>query len=632
MSGRQYGERRLEFRILGPTELLVDGVPVPLTAPKLRTVLVALLLSRGRLVSDVSLSELLWGPLPPATMAAQLYTYISRLRRSCEPGLDVRRGLRGYRLDIGTAGFDLHHFQRAADRGRQSLRDGQYAMAAGQLASALSLWRGPALADVTESLTAAELPCLEESRLSVQEDRIEADLAVGRHARVLTELVGLVAEHPVRESLRGQLMTALYRVGRLADALRVYEQGRRLLKGELGIEPGAVLRDLHRAVLLENLPEPVSSAPVVVHAPQVEALRPVADAVVPDDLWGGLVPAMLPMDVGDFTGRTDELAETLATLRGQRGGRRGVMLTGAAGIGKSALAIHAGYACRSDFSQGQLYIDLREQDGAPKKPLEVLGGFLRALLPGRQGLPATLDERVQLYRSLLAQRRVLVVLDNASADWQVRPLLPSGDSSRAVVTGRCPMPSVEGLHAVRLGRLDEPAALALLADVVGGARVADEPGPAGRVVELCDGLPLALRVCADRLRNHPGWRVADLVERLACDESRLDLLCEGSLDVRARLRAGVLELEPPSRDAFWALASMDAASFTAAEAAAHLGVLPRRAQVLLDALVDAWLLEAFPADGGRSAHRFPPLVGLLVREQTHQGRTERPDGQPQPPA
>lgn len=165
MSGRQYGERRLEFRILGPTELLVDGVPVPLTAPKLRTVLVALLLSRGRLVSDVSLSELLWGPLPPATMAAQLYTYISRLRRSCEPGLDVRRGLRGYRLDIGTAGFDLHHFQRAADRGRQSLRDGQYAMAAGQLASALSLWRGPALADVTESLTAAELPCLEESHV-----------------------------------------------------------------------------------------------------------------------------------------------------------------------------------------------------------------------------------------------------------------------------------------------------------------------------------------------------------------------------------------------------------------------------------------------------------------------------------
>lgn len=151
-------------------------------------------------------------------------------------------------------------------------------------------------------------------------------------------------------------------------------------------------------------------------------------------------------------------------------------------------------------------------------------------------------------------------------------------------------------------------------------------------MELCDGLPLALRVCADRLRNHPGWRVADLVERLTCDESRLDLLCEGSLDVRARLRSRRPGLEPPSRDAFWALASMDAASFTAAEAAAHLGVLPRRAQVLLDALVDAWLLEAFPADGGRSVHRFPPLVGLLVREQTHQGRTERPGGQPQPPA
>ncbi|GGS16825.1 MULTISPECIES: BTAD domain-containing putative transcriptional regulator [Streptomyces] len=619
MSGRQYEERRVEFRILGPTELLVDGVPVPLTAPKLRTVLVALLLSRGRVVSDASLSELLWGPLPPATMAAQLYTYISRLRRSCEPGLDVLRGLRGYRLDIGAAGFDLHCFQRAAERGRQSLRDGRYATAAGQLASALALWRGPALADVTESLAVAELPRLEESRLSVQEDRIEADLALGRHACVLTELMGLVAEHPVRESLRGQLMKALYRVGRPADALRVYEEGRRLLKGELGIDPGAVLRDIHRAVLLENLPEPVSRAPVAVHAPEAKELRPAGDAVVTDDLWGGLVPAMLPMDVGDFTGRTDELAETLATLRGQRDGRRGVILTGAAGIGKSALAIHAGYACRSDFSQGQLYIDLREQDGGPKDPVDVLGGFLRALLPGRHELPATLDERVQLYRSLLAQRRVLVVLDNASADWQVRPLLPSGDSSHAVVTSRCPMPSLEGIHAVRLGRPDEPAARALLAGVVGGRRVADEPGPAARVVELCDRLPLALRVCADRLRNHPDWRVADLVDRLMCEESRLDLLCEGSLDVRARLLTSVMELDPPSRDAFRALSRGDAAPFTTAEAAARLGVSPRRAQVLLDALVASWLLEAVPADDGRSVHRFPPLVALLVREQPHQG-------------
>ncbi|MFH9476914.1 BTAD domain-containing putative transcriptional regulator [Streptomyces anulatus] len=618
MSGRQYEERRLEFRILGPTELLVDGVPVPLTAPKLRTVLVALLLSGGRLVSDASLSELLWGPLPPATMAAQLYTYISRLRRSCEPGLDVLRGLRGYRLDIGTAGFDLHLFQRAAERGRQSLRDGQYATAAGQLASALALWRGPALADVTESLTVAELPRLEESRLSVQEDRIEADLAVGRHARVLTELVALVAEHPVRESLRGQLMTALYRVGRPADALRVYEQGRRLLKGELGVDPGAVLRDIHRAVLLENLPEPFSPAPVMVHASPAEPPRPAGDAVVTDNLWGGLVPAMLPMDVGDFTGRTDELAETLATLRGQRGRRRGVLLTGAAGAGKSALAVHAGYACRSDFSQGQLYIDLREQDGGPKEPMEVLGGFLRALLPGRHELPTTLDERVQLYRSLLAQRRVLVVLDNASADWQVRPLLPSGDSSHAVVTSRCPMPSLEGIHAVRVGRLDKPAALALLAGVVGGSRVADEPGPAGRVVELCDGLPLALRVCAERLRTHPGWRVADLVDRLACEEGRLDLLCEGSLDVRARLRTSVTELEPPSRDAFWALSRLGAVPFAAAEAAAHLCVPQRRAQVLLDTLVESWLLEAAPPDGGGPLYRFPPLVGLLVRERPDQ--------------
>ncbi|MBW5420662.1 AfsR family transcriptional regulator [Streptomyces sp. BG9H] len=607
MTGSRGEEPRLELRILGPTEMLAEGVPVPLTAAKLRTVLVALLLSPDHFVSDAWLSELLWGPRPPATAAAQLYTYISRLRGCGAPGLRVRRRLRGYHLDIGTADFDWQLFRRAAERGRESLRKGQYGTAATQLTSALGLWRGPALSDVTEALHAAELPRLEESRLAVLEDRVEADLALGRHARILPELVGLVAEHPLRESLRGQLMTALYLCGRPADALNVYEQGRRILKTELGIDPGPTLRRIHRAVLLESLPGPGRG-------------QPRDEAGPTGSPWDGLVPAMLPMDVADLAGRTDELARTLTTLRGRPEPARGVVLTGPAGTGKSALAVRAAHACRSDFPHGQLYIDLRAHDGAPKEPMEVLGGFLRALFPGCRTLPETLDERVQLYRSLLARRRVLVVLDNAADDRQVRPLLPGGDHSRAVVTSRHPMASLEGLRAVRLGRLDRTAGEALLAGAVGHSRVRAEPEAVARVVELCDGLPLALRVCAERLMTHPHWRVADLVDRLLGEDGRLDLLCEGSLDVRARLRASVLELRPPLHGAFRALSPMSAGAFTTTQAAERLSLPRVRAQTLLDALVGRRLLEVSAAGPAGAFYCFPPLVGLLAREQPDTGQ------------
>lgn len=228
----------LEFRILGPTEMWAAGVRIPLTAAKQRTVLAALLISPGRFVSDAWLSELLWDSAPPATGTAQLYTYISRLRRICGPELRLVRKHRGYHLVLGAAWFDWEVFQQLAEQGRDDLLNGRYAEAAGCLETALDLWSGPALSDVTEFLARAELPALEESRLTVVENRIEADLALGRHSRALPELTRLVAQHPARESLRGHLMTALYRCDRQMDALRVYEQGRRVLQQELGVAPG----------------------------------------------------------------------------------------------------------------------------------------------------------------------------------------------------------------------------------------------------------------------------------------------------------------------------------------------------------------------------------------------------------
>ncbi|MET9657639.1 BTAD domain-containing putative transcriptional regulator [Streptomyces sp. NPDC006510] len=594
----------LEFRILGPTEMWAAGVRIPLTAAKQRTVLAALLISPGRFVSDAWLSELLWDSAPPATGTAQLYTYISRLRRICGPELRLVRKHRGYHLLLGAAWFDWEVFQQLAEQGRDDLLNGRYAEAAGCLETALDLWNGPALSDVTEFLARAELPALEESRLTVVENRIEADLALGRHSRALPELTRLVAEHPARESLRGHLMTALYRCDRQMDALRVYEQGRRVLQQELGVAPGPALRELHRAVLLEELAAPVAAERLTA-----------GDGAAPSP-WTGLVPAMLPTDTTDFVGRESELAEVLGGLRGSGGATRGVALVGAAGSGKTALAVRAGHACRDDFRQGQLYIDLRREDGRPKNPLDVLGSFLRALIPVRGRLPETLDERAQLYRSVLSRRRVLVVLDNAADDRQVRPLLASGEGCRMLITSRCPLASLEGIRAVPVGRLDDEAARQLIVSVVGHARPEAEPEATRRLVELCDGLPLALRICAARLAARPQWPVARLVDRLDLGQGRLDEWSEGSLDLRTALRTSVLQLEPTLRPVLRALARAKSGPFTAAEAAELLRWSEERTQAALDALAEVWLLEVDTAHGvgtASYAYRCSPLVRLLAR-------------------
>ncbi len=643
MTARHDPDPRVEFRILGATEIWSGGVRIPLTAAKQRTVLAALLISPGRFVSDAWLGELLWGANPPATRTAQLYTYVSRLRRCCGPGLRVVRRHRGYHLVLGTAWFDWAAFQQLAEQGRRDLVKHRYAEAAACLDSALKLWQGPALSDVTEFLTRSELPALEEARLAAIENRMAAVLALGRHAAALPELTRLVAEHPTRESLRGHLMVALYRGDRQMDALRVYEQGRRVLQEELGVVPGAALRALHRSVLLEELPGPAATevlTPVPAGPrPDAAPAGPAGQAAPalqrhrgPHSPWLGLVPAMLPMDPVGFVGRRFELADVLEELRGSRSGGRGVLLTGEAGAGKTALAVRAGHICRDDFWQGQLYIDLRRESGGAKSPLEVLGCFLRALIPERGAdLPATLDERLQLYRSALSRRRVLVVLDNVVDAGQVRPLLASGPGCRTLITGRRSLASLDGVRAVRIGRLDQAEARELLVSAVGKGRLEAEPGAVHRLLTACDGNPLALRFCAARLAARPRWPVERLVARLDQGEVRAEEWGEGSLDPLAGLRAGVLELGPFLRPVLRTLARAERGAFTPAAAARRLNWSEERTRMALAALVEAGLLASVgepdtvlvtPRGGGaavrpaRERYRCSPLVRLLFREPT----------------
>ncbi|MFD5203513.1 BTAD domain-containing putative transcriptional regulator [Streptomyces sp. NPDC058375] len=606
----------MDLRILGAVAAELDGRPVPLDGSKQRTALAALLLAEGTVLSDERLTVLLWGWRPPATSTRQLYTYVSRLRTRLGPRLRLERHGTGYRMDIGDASFDRTAFRTLAATGRADLLARRYQDAERRLDQALGLWHGPALTGVTDHLRESEASQLEEARLAALEDHAEAALALGRHTELIPALTHQVALQPIRERLRGQLMTALFRSGRQADALAVYDRGNEALADELGIDPGPVLRTLRQEILTGALapPEaPERDTATVSHPPAVAARAAEPEAFPASPAPASPVPATLPAAPADFVGRAAETRELLTALRG----RRGAVITGAAGTGKSALALRAAEQCREDFPQGRLYADLRTADGGPRAPGEVLGWFLSALGVAPERTPGALDERIQLYRTLLSTRRLLVVLDNVFDDAQVRPLLPGEGPSRTLITGvRSHLASLEGLHMVRLGALEPVEAGQLLAAVAGSERLTASPEAAARIAESCDRLPLALRIAAARLAAHPHWTAGMLADRLARPGRRLAELRLGSLDLRSGLRNVADQLDPADRTAAGILAAAGLTRLTAGDAGALLGTAADEAEELLERLVDAQLLDAWSTDGANGlCYRFPPLVQLFLQPQ-----------------
>ncbi|MEU9031362.1 transcriptional regulator [Streptomyces sp. NPDC048383] len=663
----------MDFTLLGPVSAELDGRPVALDGAKQRTALAALLLANGRVVTDERLTALLWGEEPPPTSTSQLYTYVSRLRTRLGPGHGLERHGAGYRMDTGARTVDWHTFQQLADAGRADLRAGRHADAERRLADALALWHGPALSDVTDHLATAEGPGMTETHLATVEHHTEAALALGEHTTLVPVLTREVTRHPLRERLRAQLMTALDRCGRRPDALAAYEAGRRLLAEELGIDPGPELRTLHQQILTGTLPGPTPprratalpapapprdpvatttttvppattaatattattalpalsataavAAPTAVPALPVSAARAVAPAptAVPatDPLPAtATAPATPPYPIpdgcpaapGDFTGRGTELREVLGAL----GAGQDVVVTGAPGTGKSALALHAAERVRRDFPGGRLYADLRTADGTPCPPRQALGWFLRALGVDEHRIPDGVEERTALYRTLLAGRRVLVVLDNAADDTQVCPLLPGGGDSRTVVTGIRPgLAGLAGTRLVRLGPMTPAEATRFLARIVGPERLAADAASVARVAEYCDRLPLALRIAAARLADRPHWPVSRLAARLAAEDGRLAELRIGSLDLATTLRPTLDGLDGPTAAALDALTATGLRVLTPADAAAVLDLPHHEAEDVLDRLADARLLEpGRHTEGAVPRYHLASLVMLFAR-------------------
>ncbi|MEV0618463.1 BTAD domain-containing putative transcriptional regulator [Nonomuraea sp. NPDC050404] len=509
-------------------EAVHDGAVITLGAPRHRRLLAALLLNAGRVVSVAKLTDALWGDAPPRTAGAMLHVRVSELRnvlRAAGARLLTRDG--GYVLRVGPDGLDAERFERLAASGAAALAGGDPGRARAELDAALALWRGPALGEFAEEPFARpDATRLAELRLRAVENHIAADLGLGRHDEVVAELRKLVAGHPLRERFWGQLMLALYRGGRQAEALQAYQGARRHLSDQLGLDPGDALQTLHHAILTADPalltanralpttnPAPPAADPALPAAdPALPAADPVPLTADPalnasvriSEPRSSSVPAQLPADVPTFTGRSAELTALDEMLVHDRSAP--VVLSGTAGVGKTALAIAWAHRVRGRFPDGQLYVNLRGYDpDPPMAAADALARFLAALGVPASAVPLDPDERAARYRTEVAGRRLLILLDNTLSVEQVRPLLPGGGPSRVLITSRDSLAGLvarDGARRLELGLLSPADALTLLRRLL-GPRADTGPGDLTALADRCARLPLALRVAAELAAAHP---------------------------------------------------------------------------------------------------------------------------------
>ncbi|WP_329254906.1 NB-ARC domain-containing protein [Actinoallomurus sp. NBC_01490] len=602
----------MRFEVLGPLAVLGSGGAVDLGPPKARALLAVLLRRPGRVVAGDVLVEALWGDDPPKSAAKNVQAYVHQLRRRLgDPGRIVHQHS-GYLLRAGRDELDVARFDDLVEAARAVEAGGEPERASDLLRDALALWRGEAYSGMADiPIVAAEAARLAEARLSALAQRVDVDIRLGRHAELVGELTALAGEHPLREWIWAQLMLALYRCGRRADALQAYLRARDALVEQIGLEPGRELRDLHEAILTGapflDLPAAPGATGARITAPW-EPDSPVAAA-----------PRMLPGDIGDFTGYDAELTGIDAVLRGDRAPDRPtsvVAVTGEGGIGKTTVAVRAAHRLRTAYPGGQLFAALGGARSTAADPYEVLGRFLRALGMPDAAVPGNEDERAAAYRSLLADRRVLVVLDDARDERQVERLLPGSGTCAVIVTGRPRLGGLAGAHRIDLGGLPDADGEALLRTIAGRGRIEAEPAETKRLLELCAGLPLALRIVGSQLATRPHWKVGDLVARLADPRHRLDGLRHRGLEVRASFGLGYGALAAPARRLFRLLGLLDTPDFPVWTAAALVNTTPPTAQDLLDDLVDVRLLRVTISSAvGGVRYGFHELVRIYARER-----------------
>lgn len=588
----------MEFRILGSVEASVAGDAVRLGGHRRRLVLATLLVNAGDVVPTERLVDAVWESCPPSSVRTQVAIQISGLRKAfarAGGAADVIETLgSGYRISTRAADIDATTAERLIREARHATPED----AARLLRAALGLWRGPVLGGLCTPGLDPAVRRLEELRLFAAEELFDVELDRGRHHEVMAELSEQVAGAPLRERLRGQLMTALWRAGRQAEALEVYQDARRLMVDELGLEPGPELRELERTILRGDPPR----ADTERREPPVRT-----------------VPAELPGDIATFSGRTAETDELRRLLAAPGGGP--VAIAGPGGIGKSSLAIHTAHQVRDDFPDGQLYVDLHgaTPDGEPMAAADVLGRFLRVMGVAGSAIPADEAGAAALFRTETHGRRLLLVLDNAAGAAQVRPLLPGSGSCGVIITSRAVLSALDGAAHLHLDVLPAGDSVTLLTRTAGAERVASDPEAVDTVVRLCGRLPLALGIAGARLAARPDWPVRTLAERLQGEQRRLAELAVDDQAVRASFMVSYSELGDDAVARMFRLGFLlDGPGTSVPVAAAMAEVPPQRAEELLDRLVDVQLVQA----RGPGRYRVHDLLCLFARERAR--AEERP--------
>ncbi|MFT4008723.1 MAG: BTAD domain-containing putative transcriptional regulator [Nocardioidaceae bacterium] len=589
---------RAEVWLLGPLDVRVGGVEIAITAAQQRLVLVALALAGGSPVSAGMLCDILWPERVPNTARTSLHNTIRRLRTlfaKAGVGEVIRTGPEGYGFDIESDAVDAIAFSRLLVRARSKAESGDADAALALYDQALRLWRGDPVPDlVNAGWLAGPVAQLVEQRVVATEEWADLERAAGRPERALERLAPLSEEWPLRESVRARLMLALRAAGRTADALEEYLAARRLLVAELGVEPGPVLRQAHAAVLR------LDDADVA--SPPTAAVRPAQLPALPAKVVGREAELAL-LDLSYAGSGLAEPADSIGGAAVAPSGNPVVcVLSGPAGVGKSTLAAQWAQRVAESFPDGQLWVNLRgfDSQGSPLAPGQVLSRFLAALGVATDEIPVDADLAADLYRSLLAERRVLVVLDNAREAEQVRPLLPTGPGSLAVVTSRHDLSSLavtHGAQLITLSVLAPGAATELLADRLGPDRLAAEPEAIGEIVGRCGGLPLALALVAARVAARADLSMTAMADQLR-ENSSLDVLNVGdtTTDLRAVLSWSVDAVSPGAARAL-ALVGLHPGPEIGVPALASLaGTTIRQARVELDELARAHLVtEPGPA-------------------------------------
>ncbi|MEV4741978.1 BTAD domain-containing putative transcriptional regulator [Streptomyces sp. NPDC049555] len=587
----------LGFALLGPVRAWCDGLPVDLGQPRSHEVLAVLLAAAGRTVSMPLLVDAVWDEADrPCRPEHSVRTHVWRLRRAlarhtAEPLLVTVGGGRvgGYALRVPAHAVDIWAFERAAARAEEVRACGGTADQAREvLTAALDLWAGEPLAGLHGPHARALRARLQQTRQSLLEARLGLDAELGDRPHLAAEAGALVMEFPASERLRAIQMLALYRAGRQAEALGVHEDTRR----HLGTPPGAELAALHQRILRSD---------PALRLPEDSGHRPRTPGA------GGAFPS----PVAGFTGREEQLRDLTGLLT--RTDASAVVVSavnGMAGVGKTTLAVHTAHELGDDaFPDGRLYVDLRGADTEPLHPHHVLEGFLQRLGVADEDVPDDADERVALYRTLLADRRMLLLLDNAASCEQLRPLIPGAADCAVLVTSRAWLTGLAGARHLRLDVMPPGDALRLLRRTIGDRAVDAEPEAAVALVAACGHLPLALRIVASRLAAEPGRSLADMVRRLADERRCLDELRTGDAAVDAAFELSYSTLTPEQARAFRLLALPDVPDLALPSAAALLGLGTDEAEELIESLVELNLLESHRLD----RYRFHDLVRAFAR-------------------